>query len=632
MVARTDLYSILVSYANKNNSPYVGVNSFLEFIEQYAKNLSRENPEWLVWVRDKSVKFWKEISALAEEGKCELLSDTTDGRIYISSYYPLRIKKSYENADKDAYLPFHNEESLGIAIPDSQIRPLNCDNDFLAYLNEPQRAGVPLLKIVFPEGIGSALLLTSMVPRRLAEIATLKIRNYLRKGGNTEFILRKLLPQLPGRESNLRDQFNRILIRPLDCYSAIEEGGEFACLFWAYFCVVLKNDIKSKKEYLSEDIATLQSTYIMDTINSHYKALAIKRREKELAFKSLESHLSKPPFYYTLDQIGKFTSDKGVLLLSQYTKNDLEEWLKRKTTESEANMLPPLLIFRGGDDEQLFVLKNKVPALCSHLLSLARIHVKEALAKRWRTLLIGYRSEPAMENNIKFEETLSVFTKKYSPLLTALLGDSKMSLIYDETGQSDSSSSVHAKIFVKGKLLPYSDLLLIRRKELLFDTKLMLPLWYSIPILSAIIAFFKKLSMEQKNNKSTAEEEVAGEDIFEEKDYAGEIRAAAQDLKIALVPQGYTLETYLVELETRWGKLIDRQARDNLIEDVKSLIRDNLRQNLRVRKQFKTNRKTINEMAKKIIYSTPALVGLNNKDSLVLYAELYLIKLLGNIK
>jgi hypothetical protein len=633
MAVRTDLYSILIAYANKNNSPYIGIDAFLEFIEQYAKNLSQENPEWLAWVRDKAVKFWKEMPTLVEEGKCELLSEGATGRVYIPSYHLLRIQKAYENADADASTPFHNEESLGITIPESQTVPLDCEGNFLSYLTESRNSNVPLLSIRFPDGVSSALVLANMIPRRIAEIAILKIRNYLRKGGNSEYILRKLIPQLQGRESNLRDKFNQILIRPLDCYKAMEEGGEFACLFWTYFCAALKSDIKLKKDFNSTDIAAIQSAYIVGTINGYYKALAVKRREKELAFRSLESHLAKPPFYYTLEQICKFTSDKGVLLLSQYSKNDLEEWLKRKTTESEANMLPHLLIIRGTDGAQLFILKNKAPALCSHLLALASIHVKEALSKHWRSLLSDFRSEPAMENNEKFEAALAVLTKKHSPLLAALLEDSKLSLVFDEVAKSSTGISAPENIFAKGELLPYSSLLRIRRKQLLSDAKLMLPLWYAIPILSSIIAFFKKLAKGEKNAKASGETD--GEDTaegFEEKDYAREIRIAAQALEAVLIPQGHTLDSYMEELETRWGKLLDKQGLKNLIEDVKSLIRDSLRKTLRYKKQFKTTHETVNEMAKEIIYSIPALASLSGKDSLILYAELYLVKLMGNIR
>jgi len=635
MAQRTDLYSILVAFANRSNSPYIGVETFLEFLEQYAKSLSAENPEWLKWAKDKTIKFWSEMSILVEEGKCELLADTADGRIYMTRFYPQRIQKSYLNVDEDADLPFRSEESLKIILPESQVRLLNCDHDLPSYLSEPQDSDIPILRISFPDDLEPALVVASMIPKRLAEIALLKIRNYLRKGGNKEYVLRKLLPQLQGRESNLKDQFNRILIRPLECYRDIEEGGEFSCLFWSHFCVVLKSDIRKKKERLPEDVAAIQSVYIIDTLNGYYKALALKKREMEIAFKNLEVLLAKPPFTFTLDQICKFTSAKGVLLLSQYTEEDLQAWIKRKTTESEKNMLPVLLIVRGEKDERFFVLKEKMPALCVRLLTISRPQVKDIITKQWRRLLLDHSSEPAMENNEEFEKTLFTLVKKTNPLLAILLEDTKLSLAYDEVEQSPGGVPAPARIFTNGKLLPYSSLLLLWRKELLTDIKLMLPLWYSLPILSSIVAFFKNLSRKKKVRKpvpDNRENETLEEEVFAEKDFAGEVRAAARDLETALVPSGYTMEKYMETLETRWSRLIDKQARENLIEDVRSLIRDNLRRTLRIKKRFKLTRELIGQMARTIITNTPSLASLNGRDSLVLYAELYLLKLLRNFK
>jgi len=472
-----------------------------------------------------------------------------------------------------------------------------------------------------------------MIPRRLTEIALLKIRNYLRKGGNKEYVVRRLAPQLQGRELGLKDQFNRILMRPLECCKEIEDSGEFSCIFWAHFCVILRGDIKNKKERLPEDIAAVQSACIIDTVNSYYKALAIKRREMELAFKSLEAQLAKPPFNYTLEQMCKFTNGKGILLLTQYSNADLEAWVKRKTTESKDNALPSLLIVRGSGDERFFVLKENMPALCVRLMTIARPKVKDALTKHWRSLLLEFRSEPAMENNSDFENTLLSLSKKHCPLMVTLFDDPKLSLVYDEAEQSESGVPAPARIFTRGQLLPYSSLLLIQRRELLLGIKLSIPIWYSLPIIGSIIAFFKNLSRKKKANKSSPSDlEDAGEEIVDSKDRSGEIRAAARNLETVLVPPGHNMESYMEELESRWSKLIDKQARENLIEDVRSLLRDNLRRTLRIKKYFRLTRESIREMAQNIITRTPSLAMISGRDSLVLYAELYLIKLMGNMK
>jgi len=426
---------------------------------------------------------------------------------------------------------------------------------------------------------------------------------------------------------------NQILMRPLECFSAIVSGEEFPSLFWAHFCIMIKNDIRKKNERLSEDIAAFQSVVVVEAISEYYKSQAVKKREAELAFRSLENHLSKPPYLYTFDKILKLTNPKGVLLLSQYTEEELGSWLKEKSTKSRNNQLPSLLIVQGSAEERFYLLKDKMIALCSKLLSEGRVKVKEEITKQWRKLLVEYQRELPMESDDEFEKYLMKITGKLCPILTGILEDPKLLLVYEEMEQNQNNIHTSVKFYNKGLLLPYSVLLLISRKEILTDAKLILPFWYSLPIITPIIAFFKKLTRRRKAPKLLGSGGMTGEEgALYEKDRAREIRASAEILESTLVPSGYTLESYLEDLEGRWSRLIDQKARENLIEDVKSLIRDNLRQNLKLQRHYRMTREIIHQMAVNIITRTPTLATLSGRESLILYSELYLIKLLKNIR
>jgi hypothetical protein len=264
-------------------------------------------------------------------------------------------------------------------------------------------------------------------------------------------------------------------------------------------------------------------------------------------------------------------------------------------------------------------------AFCLRLLADGRNKVKDGMVKYWRKLLSNYQREPAMDSDAEFEKTLVKFSKRLCPSLTDLFEDPKLLLVYEEMEQESKSVPPSIRIFSRGQLLPYSDLLLLRRKELLTDAKLVLPFWYSTPGISAIIRFFKNLFMKKKPGKS-------GKDrvTLEEKDQAAAIRTAAEELILVMVPEGQDLDSFLEDLETRWSRLIDRKARENLIEDVKSLIRDRLRQALKTRKQFSLTQETISRMADDIVTRNQALSSLSGRDSLIHYAELFMLKLLGN--
>ena len=604
----------------------------MDFLGRTAKKLAGEQPGWHKWTEDRNVKFWAEISDLAEEGKCELLSDTESGRIYLPHFYGKLLEKCYADAEEDADIPFPSEESLNIELPENQKRLLASEYDLIPILEEERGSENPIIKIQFPDGFGSALTPLNMIPRRLTEMAILKIRNYLRLYGNKEYALHKLTPQLKNKEQYIIDLLDQIMIRPMDCYKDIEGGREISYVFWAHFCALVKNDIKKKRDPLGQDIAVFQSACIIEPISAHYKTLAAKRREKEIAFNSLENQLSRPPYLFTLDRILKFTNSKGGLLLGQYTNEELEQWLRKKTTERENNELPLLLIIQGSaKDERCFVYKDKLLPFCARLVAEGRVLVKETLIKQWRSLLLDYKSEAAMNNDEEFERKITKLTGASCPILAALLDDPKLFLVYSEHERS--LTPIAVKLYERGELLPLSTLFLLNRKELNFDAKITLPFWYSMPVLTAIISFFKGLAGKKKAAKAPAAKEEDEEEVtLEWKDRSRDIKTAAEELELFMVPSGYTLKTYMEELEARWSRLLDLKARKDLVIDVKSLIRDNLRRTLKVEKQFKPSQEKIRNMAENIINRNPALSSLSGKDSLTLYTELYLVKLLQEIK
>ena len=633
MFQEADLLSILVGYAKKINSPYVDIVSFLDYLGKAARIYSKDNPAWKKWQQERTIKFWSEISTLAEGGKCELLTDSENGRIYVSCYYPEMLSEIYKLSDENADMPFPNEESIRITLPETQVKNVNVEYDLHSILASNKNAETPILKINFPEGFGSALVLPSMIPRQLTEIAIIKVRNYLRRYGNREYIFHKLTSTLQGKESYLKDQLDQIIIRPIDLYRAIEESRELTSAFWSHFCSLVKNDIKKKKEYLLVDIATFQAINIIEVINGHFRSLALKKRDLEIAFKALEGCLAKPPYLYTMDQIIKFTGASGAPLLGQYTAEQLETWLRKQTTESSGDELPVLLIIKntkGGS--HWFIFKDKILLLCSRLLTDARILIKNKISKHWSRLIFNYESEAAMENNEDFEKALLKIAEKHCPDLMLLLEDPKLSAVYFEMDAKENGIPPSARIFNKGKLLPYSYLFNVRRKDLMVDAKLVLPFWYSMPLLSSIVGFFKKLLKRKPKKTLQQEDPDKDQDILEEKDHAAAIKDAAEDLELDLVPPGYTLDLYLKTLEDRWSRLIDKVARENLINDVQYLVKDSLRRTMKINKQFKPTREALNQIADNLVVRNQALSSLSSRNSLIFYMELYMIKLLVNIK
>ena len=632
MAQNTELYHLLKSYAKSTGSPYIELDPFVAYIEKYAKRNMAERPEWTKWADHTGIKVWEELPALEKEEKCQILRESTGTRVFMPNYYIETIQDNYQNLDETADLPFPGDNTFKTDIPYNQIRPINVEFDLPAYLDDPQDTLLPILKLVFPEGLGNTYILANMIPDRLLEACFLKMRNYLRNRNNKEYIQHKLLPSFQGKESQVKDAINSIMVKPFEAVNQMESAGDFTFLFWSFFCNVIKKDIRQKNEMLPEDIAALQSISVTEVFNAHFKKKATRKKETELALKNLDLQLEKPPFLFSMGDIIKFRDSKSVPLLGQYSQEVLEEYILTKTTENQQGELPELLIIHNPEDERLFIKKKCMIQYCMRLLGDARPVIRKSISKRWLKIIKDYRSEPAMDNDIEFEKLLSRQMNELVPMLALLLGNDILYLTYVETKDVPEAQ----QIYRNGVLMPLSELLLIKRKALLTDTKILLPFWYSIPVLTDIIAFFKNWGKKRARQKQEEQEKIQAEENIEENSdktsiQKTKLKKSADDFIRDNVPEGEDLNTYLIELQKRWNRLLQEKARKDLLEDVNSLIRDRVRRMLRVQQNSVLTGETITRMTNNIIADTPALQQFKG-EALTLYIQLYIAKLVSNIR
>jgi hypothetical protein len=638
MAQATDLYSILRAYATKNNSPYVDIGHFLEFLEKYAGYKAQEQREWIKWTSDVEAKFQNELASLTESEKCVLTTNEAGDRLYMPFFCRDHLGEIYKNIENMAELPFPDEELLKITIPEDQLQVINVGSDIGVFFEESGSAQSPeqeaenapdsghIVKIYFPTPYGSALVLASMIPRRLMEIAFLKMRHFLCSRGNKDYVLHKLIPQMQGREKALRDAVEQLIVRPNESFTGIEGLSDFSYIFWNHFCALVRNTIGKKNDLLGEDIAAVQSVYIIEACNGFYRARAMKNREIEIAFRNLEQCMEKSPCYFTLDDIIKFTNEKGVSLLGQYSQNQLEAYIKKRASRGEDSFLPEWIVLQGKKNKRWYIKKSKYLTLCTRLLIDTRTPVKKTITGRWVKLLREFRSEPAMENDAEFEKLLKLYTEHLCPILFSLLENERLIWIYEEQ-ESSQGIPPASRIFKGGRLLPMSALYAISRKDVLTDSKFVLPFWYSVPLFTAIIGFFKNFKKRKKGGRS--ELNIGINEVFEIADNEmWELQKAARNIGAVLVPKNKTLDTYLEELENRWSKILDKRARQNLIDDVRYLIRDTLRYETKILKTKKISREILRTIAENLITRTPSLLNLGNRNALSLYIELYMLKLL----
>jgi hypothetical protein len=637
MAKTVNLYAIMRAYSNRNNTPYINIDAFITFLSKYIPRLAAEQPGWADWTDDANLKFWNIMGEYMEDGRCVLLPDAPQGQVYLPYYIVDKLREAYRDLEASADIPFPNEDYFAIELPQDQLLVLSPETDLVPYFDNPASAFLPVIKLEFSESKMDALILAPMIPGRLLEAAVFKIRCYIRQHNNREYFMRKLLPIFQGRDRSLRDALEMLDSRPLDCLNAIERGGEMTYLFWASFCSFLKNDIRKKTERLAGDIAVLEGVCIVEICLNLYKTRLQRERVRETALRILDQLMEKPPYYFTQDQIIKFTDKKGMPLLNQYSEADLNKYIKKKVNEGVEGAIPEWLVVQSKDGEQYYLKKDKYLPLVTRLVVEAHGAIKRELIGRWTAMLSNFKSEPAMETDTEFERLLASLNASQNPLLATFLEDKKLPWVYDEVERTKKVIPPASRIFERGKHIPYSELFLMKRRDILFDVKMSLPFWYSIPIVSSILAFFVKLGKNKKKEQDVPKKSVAHTSPVKEKTTAARSPSrdfinSVREIETQIVPMDRDIDNYLKELRNSWGQRLDPKAQQNLVEDVNALVRDNLRQAVRVWKKQRLSQVTLQELAQGIINGTPALRNINNRDALFLYMQIYMVKVLKTIK
>lgn len=176
-----------------------------------------------------------------------------------------------------------------------------------------------------------------------------------------------------------------------------------------------------------------------------------------------------------------------------------------KTTAFADDNLPDLLTFKLHTGEYYYINKDKVIPLIIRLCADARDTIKSNLTKEWFAIYKRFDIIPAMNDKKAYERRLEQELLTRAPILYALLHSNFLSLLYYEVVISKDSAKNTLNLFGDGKLLPYSELLMLSRSEIITDAKILLPFWYTTPPISWVAGFIlrpRKRKRKVRNRKS----------------------------------------------------------------------------------------------------------------------------------
>lgn len=648
MATTTSIIVLLKFFASRQKSGTIEFNEFCDYLKRYSEHHLEQQPSLVTYLSDTANILLKELDKLSKEKQIVLLTQTPEKKFIIVIPYFIDIYASrYKDIRSTPQTPFPLETDIPKRIPNEILTRKSASELINKLLTSEVLSEKALYSLVFPHDAPAILLPSTVSVFTLIECAILKIRTMLSKEEHHDYFLKKLTVSNPGKEMTAKNIFNRFVQTPEAGTQMIKEP-EDSFYFLTQLLFFIKQDYEKVKDFTQEDLSILQSVYILEIACNFFKCRAQENNKKKTALNTLEQLLSKPPYYFTFDSITKFSSSSGVPLLTLYNEDDLRNYLHKKTTECEATELPEMLVFKTDDDKRYFIRKNKVFPLIMRLCTDARITIRETIKKSWFTVLKDFDSLPEMKEQSAFEHRLEKEVETQSPILYALLNSAFLHLINYEINSTPDSSDLEGgriSLFENGILIPYSEILLMNRQELFTDTRILLPFWYTVPVISWIIKLVMRPPKSKKGKKQKTETELYHEkELLQSKKDKEEsalsqnvsvprkvaLREAARSLEKEIVPSSSTLDRELKSYEHQWNKLIGKVTHNNLTEDVNSLIRDYLRKVLRTLSAEGLTYERIQSLAESLV-NTPGMQKIGEKDALLMYIELFMIKLVKNI-
>jgi hypothetical protein len=630
MARDIDVYQLVRAFAHKNGLTAVDYSVFAHAVQRQAGGSDQSEPLYRDLAINPDSVLVPRLYRLAKDKRLTL--ELVGGElvsIVLPEHFTDAFFTEYKRMEETPDLPFPDEEGLKLSVPPEWIQPVNLDTDLAHISDQETKATVPLYRLIFPGGIKSIVVPESFVPDKLLEYAMLKIRYYLRQGANREYIQNKLLYAFANKEAQLKDALGAVLTKPFEAIAEMKSSKEdFIYPFWAHLTSHVKLDLEKKQDKSAEDLAMYQAALLCEFYSGYYKGKAKRLIDLENAFRGLEVALRKPPYHFGLDDISGLRDNQGQPIQGRISVEDIEAFLRRKTTESENGGLPSFFVVATGQGRRVYIAKDRIFPLFFKLLGEARGETKNRFVGQWARILEDFRSSPAIDNDDDFRKELSAFIESRFPLLDAILKDRLLPLVHDEMAASGEVSADIARLFYRDELLAIDELLDLNRKALGTDARMLLPVWYSIPLFSAVLRFIRRHSRAKAPTSSAPQAPKPRDDSNKTlKERRAAFAAAAAAVEAELVPSGYSLDEFLDELEGRWNNLLNPTAKADLREDVNSLVRDYFRNVIRTMKPSGVSTERIKSMASHLS-GTPSLLKIKNHSALEQYVQLYMLKLL----
>lgn len=634
MSTSANLGTILRHYATKQESPFVSLRDFQDFLRKYAAHHLEETPDLEKFLEISEQNLLIELEPYQRRHEIYINSQANGKTtIDVITYYSITFANRYRDITSNITTPFPIITDVAKQLPTDAIEKREA-GELIRSLQLKQDTKSPLLYcMLMPRDIPSILFPACVPVNYLIRCAIGKIRHMLKKDEYHDYFQKKIRISNPGKEIGAQNFFNKFVAQNEAQDEKFELQGD-SFYFWNQLCYFIRQDFEKVKDRTTEDLNVLQSIAISEIWVMTLKEKASKEQQKEQALAELELALKKPPFFYSMDTILKLTDSKGKLLYGQYDEDELKGFLQKMTTECPDNELPQLLVFKIESGARYFIFKNKVFPLVIRLANEAHDTVEKRLTEKWFNALSDYQKLPEMKDAKVFENVLKKEVKECSPILYSLLNATFLTMLHYESDANKNESGAF-RIFSGGKLVSYEELLMLKNTPILNSAKAKLPFWYTVPVISWFANLFHKKKKTPKKVKP--QKEFSSDDIPEDSvtlsnskmQKRDALAHQAKELSEYLVPAGSTIDRELDSYLKIWNKMISKEARTQLTEDVNCLIRDYMRKVVKTLSAQTFNIERVQSLAETLC-KTPNMQKIKEEEALTMYTQLYILRLVSN--
>ena len=617
------LLQIIRSYSVKKNDSNVLLQELTDYVRRYAKHYLQQRPDLIQYIEITNEELLEIIKTFEEEGILSVSVNKKNVLIFVPYFYIESIDKIYQDIERREDVPFPLASDLPASFPKQLIRKITFDDEFM-HLN-PEDGNDFVYLLVFSGSAKSILFPARYTADNIFLLCIKKIQLYFRKDETRDYLQKRLLIANPSKDSTVRSFVMKLQSRDMGVIRSIK-GAEDSYLLWGQLCAFIKQDIEKKNEKLPEEESLLAAVSVVDFLNNYYRGAHQKDMQKQTALKNLNLAFQRPPYYFTIKNITDFVDSRGIPLLGQYDQEDLTNYLQSKTSICENFSVPDILTFRNSTGERFYVYADKVIPLLISLVTECRSQVKDACVAKWVQLLRNFRQDVAMRNNEAFNRFIKEMCEAEANNLYAILNASFMSALVLDKKINDIQAGEIARLYPDGKQASYSDILMLNRIELLNDAKILLPFYYTLPVISSIIAFFvgRKKEPKTENKKEEQDRKTTKKVLKPKKTYKDVVASLSKEM----LPQGLSMEEALQYYLDLWNTNLNEKLRNNLTEDVNSFIRDYIRGIQRTLPVSSVDKRRVEQLAETVVH-TNSLSKIKDKKAFKAYTEIYILKVIS---